>query len=85
MSYDNEKQLIDYALEHGSVCIGFKNGHSIFVSAYTLLQYGLRKSKEQLGLIKTWPVRTDLSGGIVMVEGDTHEDAVERYLNRVEK
>jgi hypothetical protein len=45
----------------------------------------LRECKERLGLTKRWPVRTDLSGNVVMVEGATHEDAINRYLNRIEK
>jgi len=80
-----ERELIQYALEHGSVCIGSKDGQGVFVSAYALCQVGLRECKERAGLTKRWPVRTDLSGNVVMVEGKTHEDAINRYLNRVEK
>ena len=79
------KEAMKLALEHGSVCIGAKNGMGIHVSAAMLGQLGLRECKERFGLIKRWPVRTDLNGNIVMVEGGTHEDAINRYLNRSEK
>ena len=80
-----ERELIQYALEHGSVCIGSKDGRGVFVSSAALCHLGLRECKERAGLTKRWPVRTDLSGNVVMVEGETHEDAINRYLNRVEK
>jgi hypothetical protein len=79
------KEAMKLALEHGSVCIGTKNGMGVYVSAALLGQLGLRECKERLGLTKHWPVRTDLSGSVVMVEGETHEDAINRYLNRNEK
>ncbi len=79
-----EREALKKALEHGSICIGAKNGMGVYVSAATLGQLGLRECKERLGLIQRWPVRTDLSGNFVMVEGETHEDAIGRYLNRSE-
>lgn len=80
-----ERELMDYALERGSVCIGSKDGQGVFVSAAALGQFGLRECKERAGLTKRWPVRTNLIGGVVMVEAETQEDAINRYLNRVEK
>ena len=79
------KEAMKLALENGSVCIGTRNGLGVYVSAAMLGQLGLRECKERLGLTKYWPVRTDLSGNTVMVEGETHEDAINRYLNRIEK
>lgn len=78
----NEKELMEHALKHGSVCIGVKDGKGVFVSASLLGQVGLQEIKERFGLIKRWPVVTDLNGSVVMVEGGTHEDAINRYLNR---
>lgn len=69
--------------EYGQVLFGFKDGKEVWVSDSLLAQVGEREVKEQLGMIKRYPVKTDLSGNIVMVEGDSHEDAVNRYLNRV--
>ena len=80
-----DRELMQQALKHGSVCIGAKNGMGVYVSAAMLGQLGLRECKERLGLTKRWPVRTDLIGNVVMVEGATHEDAINRYLNRIEK
>lgn len=71
--------------EYGQVFFGFKDGKEVWVSASLLHQKGEREIKEQLGMIRRYPVKTDLSGNIVMVEGDSHEDAVNRYLNRVTK
>jgi len=81
---NKEREAMEYALKHGSVCIGTKNGMGVYVSPAMLGQLGLRECKERLGLTKRWPVRTDLSGNVVMVEGETHEDAINRYLNRIE-
>jgi len=77
-----EPELMKYALEHGSVCIGYKDGNAIYVSHSTLAQFGLREIKERLGLTKLFPVRTDLSGNSVMVAANSQEEAIERYLNR---
>jgi len=60
--------------------IGYKNGMGVYVSDTLLAQKGEREVREQLGLIRGYPVKTDLSGSVVMVEGDSHEDAVRRYL-----
>ena len=78
-----DRELMQQALEHGSVCIGTKNGMGVYVSFEMLGQLGLRECKERLGLTRRWPVRTDLSGNVVMVEGDTQQDAINRYLNRI--
>jgi hypothetical protein len=69
-------------LLYGMEKLGYKDGKAVFVSRTALAQYGTKHCAEMLGLVKRWPVKTDLSGNIVMVEGATHEDAVNRYLNR---
>lgn len=65
--------------------IGYKYGMAVYVSDALLAQKGEREVREQLGLIRRYPVKTDLSGNVVMVEGDSHEDAVQRYLSRTIK
>jgi hypothetical protein len=65
--------------------IGYKNGMGVFVSEALLAQKGEREVREQLGLIRRYPVKTDLSGNVVMVEDDSHEGAVHRYLSRTIK
>jgi len=80
-----DHEAMKMALKHGSICIGTKNGMGVYVSAATLGQLGLRECKERLGLTRRWPVRTDLNGNVVMVEGDTQQDAINRYLNRIQK
>lgn len=65
--------------------IGYKDGMAVFVSADLLAEKGEREVREQLGLIRRYPVKTDLGGNVVMVEGDSHEDAIQRYLSRTIK
>ena len=65
--------------------IGYKDGMAVYVSDALLAQKGEHEVREQLGLIHRYPVKTDLSGNVVMVEGDSHEDAVQRYLSRTIK
>ena len=65
--------------------IGYKDGMAVYVSDAILAQKGEREVREKLGLIRLYPVKTDLSGNVVMVEGDSHEDAVQRYLSRTIK
>jgi len=66
----------------GKKLIGYKNGLSVFVSEDLLAQKGEREVLEQFDLIGRYPVKTDLSGNMVLVEGKSHEDAVQRYLSR---
>jgi hypothetical protein len=65
--------------------IGYKDGMAVYVSDALLAQKGEHEVREQLGLIHRYPVKTDLNGNVVMVEGDSHEDAVQRYLSRTEE
>lgn len=65
--------------------IGIKDGMVVYVSDAALAQNDEREIKEALGMVRRYPVKTDLSGNVVMVEGDSHEDAVRRYLTRTEK
>ena len=65
--------------------IGYNDGMAVYVSDAILAQKGEREVREKLGLIRLYPVKTDLSGNVVMVEGDSHEDAVRRYLTRTAK
>jgi len=70
---------------YGQKAIGVKDGMVVYVSDMLLAQKGERDVRQQLGLLRRYPVVTDLSGNVVMIEGDSHEDAVQRYLNRVTK
>lgn len=53
-----------------------------YASETLIAQKGIEEVKENMGLVRRYPVKVDLSGNIVMVAGDSHEDAVRRYLNR---
>ena len=66
----------------GDKMIGCLNGMAVYASDALLAQKGEQEVREQLGLTRRYPVKTDLSGNVVMVEGDSHEDAVRRYLSR---
>ena len=70
---------------YGQTAIGVKDGMVVYVSDTLLAQKCERDVRDQIGLVRRYPVVTDLSGRVVMVEGDSHEDAVQRYLNRVTK
>lgn len=65
--------------------IGYKDGMAVYASDNLLAQKGERYVRGKLGLLRRYPVKTDLSGNVVMVEGDSHEDAVQRYLSRTIK
>ena len=57
-------------------------GLGCWASRELIAQVGMHEVRDCMGLIRRWPVRTDLSGGVVMVEGRTHQDAIDRWLNR---
>lgn len=65
--------------------LGIKDGKAVYVSEELLEQYGEHYTMQMLGMVKFWPVITDLSGHTIMVEGETHEDAVQRYLTKGER
>lgn len=70
----------------GKVFLGVNNrGLQCWASQELIAQRGLREVREMMGLVRRYPVKTDLSGTVVMVEGDSHEDAVNRWLNRAVK
>ena len=63
--------------------IGFKDGLAVWVSRTLIEQRGIDAILDDLGLTRRYPVKTDLSGNVVMVKGDSHEDAVSRYLSGI--
>ena len=70
------------------VAIGVVDALVLYVSPELLAQKtAMRELREHFGLIKRYPVKTDLSGTIVMVEADSQKEAVDKYLsnNRKEK
>ena len=59
-------------------------GLAVYVDKFAILQKGLKNILRQFGMEKSFPVKTSPStygNNIVMVEADTHEEAVEKYLN----
>lgn len=70
---------------YGQVPICIKHGEVVYVSEALIAQKGLREIKEVLGLTRRYPVKTSLSGEVVMVEANSHEEAVEIYLSRRKK
>lgn len=63
--------------------VGYReNGAAVYVSETTLAYHGLRNIREALGLpLKEFPVKTDFGeNDYVLVEADSHEEAVEKYL-----
>jgi len=62
--------------------IGVKNGLPVYVSDAAIMQCGERRLKQELGLIKKFPVVTDLNFNTVMVEAGSQQDAINKYLER---
>ena len=56
-------------------------GLAVYVDRLVIAQKGLKSILRQFGMEKSFPVKTSPSGNnVVMVEADTHEQAVEKYL-----
>ncbi len=66
------------------VYVGQKDGMACYVSKDVIAQMGMREVIAQLGLTKRFPVKTDLSGSVVLVEAESQEEAIARYLGRIE-
>lgn len=60
--------------------IGYKGNMAAFVSDEVLATHSVNECKRKLGMEHRYPVKTDLSGNVVMVEADSHQDAVQRWL-----
>ena len=63
-------------------CVGYRDGLVISVTENLLAQKGEQYVLERLGLTKRFPVKTDIYGNEVLVEGSSQQDAIDRYLNR---
>lgn len=68
----------------GKTLIGAKDGKGVFVDDALIAQHGVDECRRLLGLPdrRLHRVQTSLSGSFVMVEADSHEEAVKRYLAR---
>ena len=62
------------------IFLGVRNGLGVWVSQGALDQVGEKRIRRELGMVRMFPVKTDLSGNEVMVEARTQEKAVEKYL-----
>ena len=62
--------------------IGVKNGMGVWASDTLLAQVGERQIKRSLGIARRFPVVTDMSGKVVMVEADSWEEAIELYCGK---
>lgn len=65
-----------------SVLIGYKNGLAVYVRESLIAEIGISKAWRLLGLppARYFPINTDLSGGFVNIEADSHEEALQIYL-----
>ena len=75
--------LLEVALAdpHGMACVGAQNGRAMLASADLIARVGVQGIRRELGLSRTYPVKTGLGAhDVVWVEGDSHEDAVNRYF-----
>lgn len=75
------------------VCLGvLPNGSPVYCSHNIIAQIGMEKARYELvdrawiaesGSVRGYyPVRTDLNGNYIMVRADSHQQAIEKYLNR---
>lgn len=64
------------------VLIGYKNFRAIYASEQLIATYGIDVVRRNLGLARSYPVKTDLSGHTVMVEASNQEEAIEKYFKR---
>ena len=60
--------------------IGCSGGSAVYVSGAALAQHGERELMRNLGTIKSFPVKTDLSGNEVMIYAATQEEAINKFL-----
>ncbi len=67
---------------YGQEVVGYKDGALVYASCAAIAQLGVEKIRDALGLTKRYPVKINLSGGVVMVKGNSHEDALRRWINR---
>lgn len=63
--------------------IGFKNSLAIYVDEYVIMQKGLKRIKSEFGLLRSFPVKTS-SNSTIMIEADSHEDAIKHYLDSLQ-
>jgi hypothetical protein len=68
------------------VLIGVNHrGLACYASPALIAEKGEIEVARRMGLeIRSYPVKTDLSGTVVMVDAKSHEDAVDRWLRRQE-
>jgi len=58
-------------------------GLACYASPALIAEKGEIEVARRMGLeIRSYPVKTDLSGTVVMVDAKSHEDAVDRWLRR---
>jgi len=71
----------------GKTLICAKDGNGVFVDDALIAQHGVDECRRLLGLPyrRLHPVQTSLSGSYVMVEADSHDEAVNKYLSRANK
>ena len=61
-------------------CLGVVNGLPVFLSDTALAQCGERRIRQHFGILKKFPVVTDLNFNTVMVEADSWRKAIDKYL-----
>lgn len=62
--------------------VGYKNGNAVHASEELIATHGIKRIRRELGLTSYYPVKINLSGHTVMVEAESQQAAIEKYLNR---
>ncbi len=58
-------------------------GLAVYVDKLAIAQKGIKKILREFGMQKSFPVKTSINGSYVMVEAETHEEAIEKYLKHI--
>ena len=66
--------------EYGQVFLGYLDGREVWVSSNLIAQEGINSTLRAFGMKQRFPVVTDLNGGYVMVEAETQQEAIDKYL-----
>ena len=60
--------------------VGIKDNKFVYVSERAIAEQGMRNIMRALGMVHYFPVATDLSGRTIMVEADSQQQAIDRYM-----
>lgn len=66
--------------KYGQVFLGYLDGREVWVSSDLIAQEGINSTLRAFGMRQMFPVVTDLNGDYVMVETESQQEAIDKYL-----